>query len=210
VTALATRTKKEDRIMKQNKASQAAGIAALIAGFKKHYPTGSTTLQVGGASYTVDSLTTTLQGAVDQESAVEAAKTAYSAKLQAQRAQAPSNNALIKALKAYVRSTFGSSADTLADFGLSPPKARTPQSAAAKAVSVAKRAATRTARGTKGTVQKLAIKGNVSASLVVSPAPGPTPAAAPPAAPSTATAPSSAPAAQPATTPASPAAPSHT
>jgi hypothetical protein len=172
----------EDKHMStKDNATRVSEITQVIAGLRKHYPTGSTALAIGGASYTVDSLTATLQGFADQRTAVETTRAALASKVQGVRAQAPSSSALLASLDKYLRGTFGSSADTLADFGLAPPKARTPLTAEQKAVAAAKRAATRVARGTKGSVQKKEVKGNVTAKLVVTPAGGSAPAAAPPA-----------------------------
>ncbi len=57
----------------------------------------------------------------------------------------------------------------LADFGLEPRKEPTPLTAEQKAAAAAKREATRKARGTSSAKAKKAIKGNVTATLVVTP-----------------------------------------
>jgi hypothetical protein len=67
---------------------------------------------------------------------------------------------------AYVRSAFGNSPDVLADFGLSPKKARTPLTVEQKAAAAAKRKATRQARGTRGPKAKLSVTGNVTGVIV--------------------------------------------
>jgi len=82
----------------------------------------------------------------------------------------PALLAFLHALEAFIQLTFGASATALADFSLAPPKARTPMTAEAKAVAKAKANATRQARGTTSAKAKKAIKGNVSATLVVTPA----------------------------------------
>jgi hypothetical protein len=172
----------------QGKNSQAALAKQLIAGVNKHFPNGSQQLQVGGATFTVTGLTTLLQSVVDNREAVEVSKAASKAKVQAEAAQAPSRRALMHALETMVRSNFGNSADVLADFGLAPPKARTPRTAEQKAVSAAKGAATRKARGTMGKNQKKNVKGSITAKLVVTPVTTSTvstPAAAPASATST-------------------------
>ena len=161
------------------KNSQAAQVKQLITGTKKHYPNGSTQLQVGGATFTVTSLTQLMQDFVNAREAVEASKAATRAKVETERTQAPSRLAVITAFEKFVRGTFGTSADALADFGLAPPKARTPMTAEAKAVAAAKREATRKARGTMGKNQKKGIKGDVKAALVVTPGSGSTPVATP-------------------------------
>jgi hypothetical protein len=163
------------------KSSEVAEVKQLILGTQKHYPTGSSTLQVGGATFTVASLTQLMQDFVDNRAAVETAQAATKAKIAAERAQAPAQLAVIRAFVTIVKATFGSSADALADFGLAPPKARTPLTAEQKAVAAAKRAATRTARHTAGKNQKKAVKGAVNATLVVTPQAGSEPAVTTPA-----------------------------
>jgi hypothetical protein len=158
---------------------QAAQVKQLILGTQKHYPTGSVVLQVGGASFTVTALTQLMQDLVNNREAVETAKAALKAKVEAERAQAPSQTAVISAFVRIVRGTFGTSADALADFGLALPKARAPMTAEAKAVASVKRAATRAARGTIGKNKRKAIKGAVSATLVVTPSDGSHPVATP-------------------------------
>ena len=171
--------------------SLAAQVKQFIAGANKHFPNGSQELQVGGATFTVTRLTALLQSFVDTREAVEASKAATKAKAQAEQVQAPSQLAVIRAFETVIRGTFGNSADVLADFGLAPPKARVTRTAEEKAVSAAKSAATRAARGTMGKNQKKAVKGSITAKLVVTPvttSPVSTPVAAPaPAAPAPAT-----------------------
>jgi hypothetical protein len=161
------------------KNSLAAQVKQLIVGTQKHYPTGSTVLQVGGGSFTVTALTQLMQDFVNGREAVETAKAAVQAKIEAERAQAPSQTAVISAFVRIVRGTFGTSADALADFGLALPKARAPMTAETKAVAAVKRAATRAARGTIGKNKRKAIKGAVSATLVVTPSDGSHPSATP-------------------------------
>ena len=161
------------------KNDQAAQVKQLISGTNKHYPNGSAQLLVGGATFTVTSLTQLMQDFVNTREAVESSKAATKAKIQTEATQSPSQLAVISAFVKVVRGTFGNSADALADFGLAPPKARAPMTAEAKAVAAAKRAATRKARGTMGKNQKKPIKGDVKATLVVTPANGSAPVAAP-------------------------------
>jgi hypothetical protein len=58
------------------------------------------------------------------------------------------------AYSAFVKATFGTAPDVLADFGMQK-KARTPLSAQAKTAAAAKAKATRAARHTMGTNQKV-------------------------------------------------------
>jgi len=165
----------------------------LITGANKHFPNGSQTLTFGGATRTVTALTQLLQSYLDLRSAVITSQAATKAKVAAERAQTPSLLAVIGEFVAFVKVTLGNQPDALADFGLAPPKARAPQTAEQKAAAAAKRTATRAARGTKGKVQKKAVKGAVTATLVVTPQAGSQPVAATPSAPAPTVAPATAP-----------------
>jgi len=168
----------------KSKNNKATRVGQLIAGSKKRLNAGQT-LTLNGDATNVGAVTTELQGFIDNRAAVVAAQATVRTKVAAERAALPVLNALIKAFIAFVRLTFGNDAEALADFGLAPLTAPTPPTAEAKAAAVAKREATREARGTKTAKQKKAIHGNVTAKLVVTPAAEPadaTPAAAPAAA----------------------------
>lgn len=159
----------------KSKTAKASLAKQLITGTNKRYPNASTVLTFGGATHTVSSLTQLIQSFVDLRDAVVTAQADTKAKVAAERAQSPSLLAVIGDFVAFVRVTFGNQPDALADFGLAPSKARTPRTAEQKAVAAAKNIATREARGTKGKVQKKAVKGNVTATLVVTPQSGPQP-----------------------------------
>jgi hypothetical protein len=66
------------------------------------------------------------------------------------------------AYRRLVLTAFANSAQMLADFGVTPPKARTPMTSEQLAARAAKSLATRKARGTTSKKQKLAVKGNVT------------------------------------------------
>ena len=176
---------------KIGKNSKATTVGKLIAGTKKHFSNGSQQVQLEGASMTITDVLNGLQSYLDNRSTVVAAQATAKAKVSVERAALPALDALISAWVAYVRLAFGTQADALADFGLAPPKARTPMTAEEKAVAAAKRKATRQARGTAGPKAKSEIHGNVKAKLVVTAgepaagqqapeAPAPAPAAAAP------------------------------
>ena len=150
--------------MSQGKNDTAAQVKQFIAGANKHFPNGSEQLQVGGATFTVTGLTALMQSFVDNRQAAEAARTALKAKVETERTRSPSQLAVVRAFETLVRGTFGS-AEALADFGLAPPKARAPQTAEQKAVAAAKRAATRTARGTLGKNQRPPLRRETSGVL---------------------------------------------
>ncbi|HEY1695271.1 MAG TPA: hypothetical protein VGG39_24050 [Polyangiaceae bacterium] len=145
----------------KDKGSLADLAAKLAVGAQKHMAAGSS-LTVEGALISITDIATKLSGFSAMRSDVETARAALQAKLAVEAAQAMATKAFIRAFVKIVRGMFGNQPDVLADFGLTPTKARTPQTAAQQAAAVAKRAATRVARGTKGSKAIQAIKGNVT------------------------------------------------
>jgi hypothetical protein len=99
--------------------------------------------------------------------------------VQADRDERAKTKAYVDGVKQALQVVLSGSIDGLADFGLTARKVRvlTPEQ---KAVAAAKAKATRAARGTKGSVQKKAIKGSVTATLVVTPVTSSPPPASPP------------------------------
>ena len=173
--------------MTTGKDTDAALARQLIAGVTKHFSSTST-LAFGNGSFTPAQVEASLQTLVDLRSAVDAAKTVAKAKIVAEAAQAPSLRSQMAALVTFVKATFGNSPDVLADFGLTPRKARTPLTISQMAAAAAKRAATRAARHTMGTKQKKAVKGTIT--TIVSSQPTPAPAPVTPSPVASATAPS--------------------
>jgi hypothetical protein len=171
----------------KSKNKKAASAALLITGSDKHFPSGSQPFTLGGVSMTMDQAKTELRSLVSNRSAVVAAQGSARSKVLAEDTQAPALNAFVSAFTAFVKLTFAGQAEVLADFGIKPPKVRTPMTAEQKAVAAAKRKATREARGTKGPKAKQAVHGDITAQLVVTPTAQPatpqTPATAPAAAP---------------------------
>jgi hypothetical protein len=81
-----------------------------------------------------------------------------------------------QAVKTAATVAFGSDSQSYQKLGFTSPKLRKVASAATKAEGIVKGAATREARGTKGSRQKAAIHGTVPATTPTAPAPAPTPA----------------------------------
>jgi hypothetical protein len=173
----------------RNKAAALAHVQALIAGTTKHFPDGSFTF--GGATYTTASLIQVLQGLVKTMTARDAAQAGAKDAVAAEKAEQLRVGPTLLALKRYVLLAYANTSQTLADFGLTPPKARAPLSTEQRAVVAAKAKATRAARGTTSKKHKLAVKGNVTG-VTVTPITAPT-KASPPAQPAP-TAPSAPPA----------------
>jgi hypothetical protein len=157
---------------KPTKAAALARVQALIAGTQKHFPSGSFTL--GNVAFTTTSLVQLFQTLADAITSVNTAQAGAKTAVAAMRATRTNVNPVVAEFTKWLRASFGTATSTLADFGLEPPKARTPMTAEAKTAAVAKRAATRAARGTTSKKQKLAVKGNVTGIIVtpvISPAP---------------------------------------
>ena len=151
------------------KSSQAARVKKLIAGTEQHFPNGNDPLPFGNTTRTVTALVTLLQTSVDLRSGVDVARATLASRVAAENAQEPALRAFAAAYTAFLRSRFGNEPQTLADFGIAPRKARAPITVEQAAVAVAKREATRAARHTMGPKKKKAIKGNVTATIVVTP-----------------------------------------
>ena len=131
-----------------------------MAGFQKHLAT-VTSVTLASVVYTPAQLMSALTALLALYAAVDTAKSAVKAKLNAEAAQAPALLSLMAALVSYVKLTFSESPDVLADFGLEPKKTLTPLTTEQQAVAVAKREATRVARGTTSKKAKKAVKGDV-------------------------------------------------
>jgi len=99
----------------------------MLTGTKKRYPSGSTVLSFGNGTHTVDEVTGAMQTLVTLRTTVEAAENATTVALDAERTTAPSLLVLIAGFTKFVRATFGTSADALADFDLAPPKVPAPE-----------------------------------------------------------------------------------
>ena len=154
-----------------NKNGKATLMTHVIAGARKHFPNGSETITLEGTSTTIDAVLTELQGFVDGRAAIVAAQMAASNLVAAERAGMPAMTALLAAFIAFIRNAFGPTSAKLADFAIPTRKVPVAKTAEQKAVAAAKRKATREARGTKGPVARKAVRGNITAQLVVTAAP---------------------------------------
>jgi hypothetical protein len=169
----------------------------VIVGIKTDLQTMSS-LPLGGTTYTPSSLVAFIQSRIDAANAVLTAKANWVNASKTYKQIDAQATVVVRELRNLVIGAFGASSPKLADFGFVPTtrKVQTPQE---KATAALKRKATRVARGTKGKVAKLAIKGTLPAAapaaspasaatpavVVAQPAPAPvaqTPAPTPPAA----------------------------
>jgi hypothetical protein len=143
-----------------------ANYQALVSGLQTYYqPTD--TFHMPDGTYTRDELITELSGFVSAAQPTKASNTQWRSDIQTERALAQKAQVLRTALKGIVTARFGAGAAAILQFGFALPKART-RSAETKAVAAVKSLATREARGTKGSVEKKKVKGNVNVQLVVS------------------------------------------
>ena len=167
----------------QSKASALVNVQALMAGTEKHFPNGSFTL--GNAAYTTASLVQAIKVLADALTVLAAAHASTRDAVTALREAETKVTPLLRDYRNFVRAAFSTANAQLADFGLAPPKARSPLSSEKRVAAAAKMRSTRTARGTTSKKQKLAIKGDVTGVLVTPiTAAGPSsPLTAPPAVP---------------------------
>jgi hypothetical protein len=101
----------------------------------------------------------TLETRIDLYNAAAQAKAAWQKAVQAANDERASTKAFVSALRQSLGLMFKGSIDTLADFGLKPPKPRTPLTGEQLVAAKAKAKATRLARGTMSPKAKAKIKG---------------------------------------------------
>jgi hypothetical protein len=157
-----------------------AAYSTLIAGLLAFFQPNDVFALASG-TVTRDELIAILQRFVSAVEATTKAHQAWQEELQNEHATEVSVRPVRVDVKSALVSRYGKSSKTLLKFGFEPAKqpVRTTKS---KTIAVAKTEATRTARGTMGKKQKLAIKGNVTGVIitpVTSDAPVTTPQAAP-------------------------------
>jgi hypothetical protein len=137
-----------------------ARVQALIAGTQKHFP--NDTLTFGNTAHTTATLVQALESLAGALVALSAAHAGVKDAGVALRGIEATVGPLARDYKRFILAAFGSATQTLADFGLQPPKARKPSTSEQRAVRLAKIRATRKARGTTSRKQKLAVKGDVT------------------------------------------------
>ena len=144
----------------KTKADALAFVLALVAGTQKHFPNASFTLS--NVPFTTASLVQLFQSLATAMTAQNTAQANAKDAVAATQGLAAKVDPVIQAYKSYVLAQFNTATQTLADFGIPAPKARTPRTVEQKAAAAAKLRATRAARGTTSTKKKLAISGNVT------------------------------------------------
>jgi hypothetical protein len=146
--------------IKTKKSVALVQLQSFAAGLQQHFPGGS--LMLGNTSYTIAALVQSIQTLCGAIMALDAAQAQVSQAVTDLRATNAQIGPIVQAAERMVRTMFGSAAGPLGDFGLQPPKVRTPLTSQQLLVAATKARATRKARGTKGRKQRLAIKGNVT------------------------------------------------
>jgi hypothetical protein len=163
-----------------NRTLKQAADQKLIAGLGKHASTVPSFV-VGNTTYKPADLVSIIQTRITAADTTLSTRATWQNALQAERDARARTRAVVSGLKQTLQVMFAGSLDSLADFGLAPPKPRviTPEK---KALAAAKAKATREARHTMGKNQKKDIKGTVPAPATPSsgtaPAPTPAPASA--------------------------------
>jgi hypothetical protein len=145
--------------MAGNRPKQLAADQKMIEGVNKHLAQFAS-LSVAGQIVSSTDIVKVLQTRIDVSKAATAADAARTEAVKADHDEHAKTALFVSSLRRVVVGMFITSPETLAEFGLTAPKAGKP-SAATKAAAVAKNKATRKARGTVGPKKKLAIHGNV-------------------------------------------------
>lgn len=119
---------------------------------------------LGGEFLTILDLEARLQTRIDAATRILAAKAAWEQAVQDYEDVDQQTRVMVRDLRSTIIGAFGEDSSKLAEFGFAPPRRPqwTPQMTTA---AVAKRAATRLARGTRGPKAKLAVKGVVQAAI---------------------------------------------
>jgi hypothetical protein len=167
---------------KPNRIDQTASDQKLIDGFSKH-ATVIPSMMINGAVVLDKDIVGTLQSRIDSAKMTLSTRATWQTAVQADRTLRETTKTLVSAVKQGLLVAFASQLDTLADFGLTA-RAKPVRTPGEKLAAAARAKATRAARHTLGSKQKAAIKGAVSPTEPVNPAPSaPTPAPTSPATP---------------------------
>jgi hypothetical protein len=154
-----------------SKLSIKAADAKMIAGIGKNLA-AMATFTLNGQIYTLAQLLAVYQADSAAIDATDTARATWMQKVADERAIHAITALVTRALRRFLLGYYGEEAVAiLGDFGLTAPKSTVTTNVATKALAAAKSKATREARGTAGSVQKRATKGNVT-SVVVTATPG--------------------------------------
>jgi sulfite reductase beta subunit-like hemoprotein len=141
---------------KHNKNAETTADQNLADGLGKHAAT-IMSIMVGGASVATTDIVTALQARIATAKVATSARAIWQAAVQADRDERAKTKTLVSVTKQTLLGSFAGQVDTLADFGLTPRKARV-VSPEALVAAAAKAKATRAARHTMGKKQKKAVE----------------------------------------------------
>ncbi len=143
------------RVKTMNKAEKTNRNRQMSAGVQKHYGANDTIL-VDGVPTKQPEIVTRLQAPVAAADLTASSEAAFHKAVADEKAANATADATFQGLKSYFLSIYATSTETLTDYGLSPVVKKEP-SAATKAAAVAKREATRAARGTSAKSEPAAV-----------------------------------------------------
>jgi hypothetical protein len=154
-----------------------AGYQQVITGLNTYL--ANRTLNLNGKPVTSKAAVAIIQQQIVAMQASTAAHTAWLQSVAKERAASTATVApLLAALRHYVAAVFGPTSDEYLAFGFPPPKART-KSPVAKVIGAEKLRATRKARNTMGSKQRLQVIGTVPSAITLAVGITPSAAAAP-------------------------------
>jgi hypothetical protein len=137
---------------------------ALISGLMAYYQPGDGFLLAAGA-LSRDELIASFQRYVASAETTKASNQVWRADVQKERAAELAVRPLRAGLKSILEGRFGKSGTELVKFGFTPAKASV-KTAAVKTAAAVKAEATRKARGTRGSVQKKKVTGDVTGVVI--------------------------------------------
>ena len=149
-----------------NKATRQNANRKIVGAIQK-YLTGAVTLK--GVSYTPSQLAKVFQDGIDIEDANDAARKQYATAVAAEKENRKTLSGVETALRNQIAATYGETSTQFADFGFTPRKVQT-VNVDTKAAAVKKRNATREARHTMGSRQKLKVTGATASAASAPPA----------------------------------------
>jgi hypothetical protein len=145
--------------------------AGVMAGIDKYI---ASPIMLGGTTYTPAGLKAVFQSQIAALEGNDALRSSLSDAVAKAKAIGKEVDNIYSLLRSTLIGQYGKNAHALLnDFGMTMPKTPGPKTVEAKALAVAKRAATRKARHTMGSVQKKAVTGNVVAVTVTPVVAGP-------------------------------------
>ncbi|MGH7270137.1 MAG: hypothetical protein ACREJ3_06865 [Polyangiaceae bacterium] len=139
-----------------NQTTKQAHDAQVIVGVQKNMQ-NVPSLQIMGKAYTMAEAIKLIQSRIDAVNAAGSARANWHDATATYKALNAQVTQVVRGLRLYALNAFGQNSPVLADFGFTPPKKATltPEQQVARA---AKAAATRKARGTMGTKQRLPLR----------------------------------------------------